>query len=133
MSDKSSTSGIGDIPPSYTGPVSEKETGAYKAAKTAVIVLSALILLALVALIAGGIFKLSGARAPQADTKAPQAGPAAAAVFQRPPDATIVSMESQPDRLILRVRSGDAEEIDIFDTRNGQLVGQVKGGLAPPR
>lgn len=131
MSDKSSTSGIGDIPPSYTGPASEKETGAYKAAKTAVIVLSALILLALIALIAGGIFKLSGARAPQADTKAPQAA-SAAAVFQLPPGARIVSMESQPGRLILRVRSGDTEEIDIFDTRNGQLVGQVKGGLAPP-
>lgn len=131
MSDKSSTSGIGDIPPSYTGPASEKETGAYKAAKTAVIVLSALILLALIALIAGGIFKLSGARAPQADIKAPQAA-SAAAVFQLPPGAHIVSMDSQPERLILRVRSGDTEEIDIFDTRDGQLVGQVKGGLAPP-
>jgi hypothetical protein len=132
MSDKSSTSGIGDIPPSYTGPASEKETGAYKAAKTAVIVLSALILLALIALIAGGIFMIYGAWAPLADTPAPEAA-SAAAVFQLPPGARIVSMESQPGRLILRVRSGDTEEIDIFDTRNGQLVGQVKGGLAPPR
>ena len=35
-------------------------------------------------------------------------------------------MQSQPGRLILRIRNGAAEEIRIIDTQNGRLVGQVK-------
>jgi hypothetical protein len=113
-------SGTGGMPPSYTGPVPEKETTAYKAAKAAVIVLSALILLALVALVVGGIAKLSGKSAP--------ARTGGGTSYQLPPGARIVSMDSQPGRLILRVRTGAREEIDIFDIQSGQLVGQVKTG-----
>jgi hypothetical protein len=91
----------------------------------AVIVLSVLILLALAALVAGTIVKLSGKTAPPA-----RAG--AAATFQLPPGARIVGMDSQPGRLIVRVRDGQREEIDIFDTQNGQLVGQVKAGIGGP-
>jgi len=126
MSDNFSTSGKGDIPPSYTGPVPEKETAAYKGARMAVIVLSVLILLALVLLVVGGISRLSGAKAPASPR-------GATTTFQLPPGARIVSMDSQPGRLILRVRGGGGEEIDIFDTQNGQLVGQVKASLAPER
>jgi hypothetical protein len=107
--------------PSYTGPVPEKETTAYKAAKIAVIVLSALIVLAVIALIVGGIAKLSGKSAAPA-----RAGGGTS--YQLPPGARIVSMDSQPGRLILRVRDGEREEVDIFDIQNGQLVGQVKLG-----
>ena len=35
-------------------------------------------------------------------------------------------MDSQPGRLILRIRTATGEEIDILDTQNGHLVGQVK-------
>jgi hypothetical protein len=105
--------------PSYTGPVPEKETTAYKAAKAAVIVLSALILLALAALVVGAIAKMSGKSAPARSS---------GTSYQLPAGARIVSMDSQPGRLILRVRDGSREEIDIFDILSGQLVGQVKTG-----
>jgi hypothetical protein len=35
-------------------------------------------------------------------------------------------MDSQPGRLILRIKTATGEEIDILDTENGHLVGQVK-------
>ena len=35
-------------------------------------------------------------------------------------------MDSQPGRLILRIKTATGEEIDILDTQNGHLVGQVK-------
>ncbi|MBN9589006.1 MAG: hypothetical protein J0G99_08350 [Alphaproteobacteria bacterium] len=112
------------MPPSYTGPVPEKETAAYRAARLAVIVLSALIVLAVIALIVGGIAKLSGRKS---------AGPASGTSFQLPAGARIVSMETEPGRLILRVRDGDKEEIDIFDTQDGRLVGQVKASVGRAR
>jgi hypothetical protein len=118
-------SDAGGMPPSYTGPVPEKETTAYKAAKLAVIVLSALIVLAVIALIVGGIARLSG--------KPSAAVRTGGTSFQLPPGARIVSMDTQPGRLILRVRAGQGEEIDIFDIQNGQLVGQVKASVGPPR
>ena len=101
------------MPPSYTGPVPEKETAAYRAARLAVI-----------ALIVGGIAKLSGRKS---------AGPASGTSFQLPAGARIVSMETEPGRLILRVRDGDKEEIDIFDTQDGRLVGQVKASVGRAR
>lgn len=90
----------------------------------AVIVLSSLIILAVIALIAGAVYKLAG--------KAPASGlsarPADTASFQLPAGASIVSMDTQPGRLILRVRDQGAEEIDIIDTQNGHLVVRIKAG-----
>lgn len=50
----------------------------------------------------------------------------ATATFQLPPGARIIDMQSQPGRLILRVRDTAGEEIDLLDTQDGHLVGQVK-------
>lgn len=82
--------------------------------------LSVLIVLAVIALVVGGI---RGAR-----KKAAYAG--ATATFQLPPGARIVEMQSQPGRLILRVRDGAGEEIDLLDTQDGHLVGQVKATVS---
>lgn len=90
---------------------------ALKAAKLAVIILSSLIILALVALVVGAIMKLSGGGKPKAESPS---------TFVLAPGSRIVSMDSQPGRLILRIRTATGEEIDILDTRNGRLVGQVK-------
>jgi flagellar basal body-associated protein FliL len=108
---------VSDIPPSYTGQPPENQTPGYKAAKLAVIVLSVLILLALVALVVGAIRSMSG--------KHPAAH-GATSTFQLAPGARIVEMQSQPGRLILRVRDKEGEEIDILDVQDGRLVGQVK-------
>ena len=88
----------------------------HKAAKLAVIILSGLIILALIGLVAGAMMKLAG------KSKAREVS----SVFALPPGAKIVSMDSQPGRLILRIRSIAGEEIDILDTANGHLVGQVQ-------
>ena len=107
---------MSDIPPVSNGPVPENQTPAYKAAKMAVIVLSTLIIVAVLALIIGGIAKMGGKTATHG----------AAGAFQLPPGARIMEMQSQPGRLILRVREAHGEEIDILDTQDGRLVGQVK-------
>ena len=47
-----------------------------------------------------------------------------------------MEMQSQPGRLILRVREAHGEEIDILDIQDGRLVGQVKtsfGSDSPSR
>ena len=91
---------------------------ALKAAKIAVIILSSLIILALIALVVGAVMKLSGAK-----KKTPAE---LASSFTLAPGSRIVSMDSQPGRLILRIKTATGEEIDILDTQNGRLVGQVK-------
>lgn len=101
-------------------PLPDNQTPSYKAAKLAVIILSVLIILAVIALVVGGIAKLGRAR--------PFAG--ATATFQLPPGARIIDMQSQPGRLILRVRDAAGEEIDLLDTQDGHLVGQVKASFA---
>jgi len=73
-----------------------------------------------IALVVGGIT--------HAGRKTPYAG--ATSTFQLPPGARIVDMQSQPGRLILRVRDATGEEIDLLDTQDGHLVGQVKAGFA---
>ena len=107
---------MSDIPPVSNGPVPENQTAAFKAARMAVIVLSILIVMAVVALVVGGITRLGGKTAVHGAT----------GTFQLPPGARIVEMQSQPGRLILRVREAHGEEIDILDTQDGRLVGQVK-------
>jgi len=68
----------------------------------AVIILSVLIVVAVLALIIGGISKLGGKTATHGAT----------GTFQLPPGARIVEMQSQPGRLILRVREAHGEEIE---------------------
>ena len=107
---------MSDIPPVSNGPLPENQTPAYKAAKWSVIILSVLIVVAVFALIIGGLAKMGGKTATHG----------AIGTFQLPPGARIVEMQSQPGRLILRVREAKGEEIDIIDTQDGRLIGQVK-------
>jgi hypothetical protein len=114
---------LSDIPPVSNGPLPENQTPAYRAAKMAVIILSILIVVAVVALIVGGISKMSGKSASHVAT----------GTFQLPPGARIVEMQTQPGRLILRVREAGGEEIDILDTQDGRLVGQIKASFGEDR
>jgi hypothetical protein len=91
---------------------------ALKAAKIAVIILSSLIILALIALVVGAVMKLSGG-SKKAAAQLPSN-------FTLAPGSRILSMDSQPGRLILRIKTTTGEEIDILDTQNGHLIGQVK-------
>jgi hypothetical protein len=107
------------MPPVHNGPPPENQTPAYKAAKMAVIILSILIVMAVLVLVIGGIAKMGGKTGTHSAT----------GTFQLPPGARIVEMQSQPGRLILRVREAHGEEIDILDTQDGRLVGQVKASF----
>jgi hypothetical protein len=93
----------------------------HKGAKLAVIILSALIILALIALVVGGISTLSRGKAK------PAAKPS---IFTLAEGARVIAMDSQPGRLILHIRTATGEEIDILDTSDGHLVGQVKATFA---
>jgi hypothetical protein len=110
---------VSDIP----APVDEKKTITYRAARLAVIVLSALIILALIGLVAGAVLKLGGK-----STHA-MGGSGDGGAFALPAGAQIVSTETQPGRLILHVRSGEGDEIDIVSTEDGRLVARIK---SPP-
>jgi len=108
--------GASDMPPVSNHPGPENQTPAYKAAKLAVIILSALIILAVIALVVGGITHL-GRKAPPGGTTA---------TFQLPQGARIVEMQSQPGRLILRVQGAAGEEIDLLDIQDGHLVARLR-------
>jgi len=92
----------------------------YRAAKLTVIVLSALIILALVGLVAGVIWKLSGHSTVQAG---------GGSAFVLPAGAKVMTMETQPGRIILHVHAPEGDEIDILSTDDGHLVAQIK---SPP-
>jgi hypothetical protein len=86
--------------------------------KAVVIGLGALIVIALAFVALGIVKKFSGT--------SPAAAPSSA-VFSLPQGAKIVEMQSEPNRLVLRVRGRDgAEEIDILDTDDGHLVARIK-------
>ncbi len=98
-----------------------KASPTYRAAKAAVIILSALILIALGALVAGIVLKMAGKGA-----AVPAAARSAAFEFALPPGASILSAEVSGDRLVLRVKGPAGEEIDIVDTVTGRLVTRIK-------
>jgi hypothetical protein len=102
----------------------------YRFARGAVIILSVLIVIALIALLLG--FTVRGGGKPAAT--------ASSGELQRvtlPEGSHIVSMDVEQGRLILRTRAFDGEEVDIIDTQDGHLVGRVSVPLAsgekPPR
>jgi hypothetical protein len=86
--------------------------------KAVVIGLGALIVIALGFVALGIVKKFAGSGTAPAPS---------ASVFSLAPGAKIVEMQSEPNRLILRVRTqGGAEEIDIVDTEDGRLVARIK-------
>jgi hypothetical protein len=100
-------------------------TLAYRAAKYAVIVLTALIILALIGLVVGSVMNLSGRSTKLLGTVSSQ-------TLVLPPGARILSSESQPGRLILHVRSPAGDEVDIVNTDDGKLIGRVVAAPPPP-
>jgi len=85
--------------------------------KAVVIGLGALIVIALGFVALGIVKKFAGAGTAPAPS---------ASVFSLPPGAKIVEMQSEPNRLILRVHTQTGDEIDIVDTEDGRLVARIK-------
>jgi len=88
--------------------------------KAVVIGLGVLIVIAFVLLVVGMVTKFNGH---PASTSA-EAGTR----YVLPTGAKIVEMQTQPGRVILRVRSAAGEEVDIIDTQDGHLISRVKAG-----
>jgi hypothetical protein len=101
-------------------PADPKNTPAYRVAKAAVIVLSALIILALIGLVVGFAVKLSG--------KARPAGAAAVpgSTILLPAGAKILKAETQPGRLIVYLQTGGGDEIDVYNLEDGALITRIK-------
>jgi hypothetical protein len=102
----------------------------YRFARGAVIILSILIVIALIALLFG--FTVRGGGKP--------AGTATSGELQHltlPTGSHIVSMDVQQNRLIVQTRAFGGEEIDIIDTQDGHLVARVsvplESGEKPPK
>lgn len=110
-------------------PVDEKQTLRYRTARLLVIILSALIILAVTALVVGGVMQLTGHSTRIFGSGKPvtpgAVAPVGAEAFTLPPGAKVVKTESQPGRLILHVHSAAGDEIDIVDTSDGHLVSRI--------
>lgn len=107
---------------SGTAPANDdpKASATYRAMKAVVIILGVLIVLAFGALIVGAGLKLAGHH------RAADAG----AIAALPPGARITTIETSGNRLILGLRTGESDEVDIIDTDTSRLVARIKP--APP-
>jgi hypothetical protein len=106
-------------------PADPNNTTGLRAAKLAVIVLSALIILALIGLVGGFVYKLSHKPHPSPAAAAP------GAAILLPPGAKIISSETQPGRLIVHLQAPGGDEIDIYDIEDGALIAQIKSASPP--
>jgi hypothetical protein len=107
-----------DISDSATAPqIDVKQTATYRAMLAVVITLGVLIVIALGAVVAG-IFLHLGRHAPGTTP--------AALSYEPPPGAKLIAMETSGDRLILHLRDGASDEVDIVNTDDGKLVARYK-------
>ncbi len=104
---------MSDIPAS----VDPKKTTSYRLLMAVVIFLGLLIVIALGVLVVGLVTRFAAHGAAREGT---------APGLVLAPGARIVAMDTQPDRLILRVRTEAGDEIDIVDIRDGSLIGRIK-------
>jgi hypothetical protein len=103
--------------------VDPKRSGTYRAAMAAVILLSALVAAALIALAVGLARQY---RLYQADQPAAASMAAAAAGVTLAPGARIVSATADAGKLVLHVQTPRGGEVDVFDLATGKLTSQVK-------
>lgn len=101
---------MSDIPTAATA-----DAASGRMLKAVVIGLGALIVIALAFVAIGIVSKLGGHGAAQPSD-----------AFALAPGAKIVEMQSEPTRLILRVRTEQGDEVDIVDTDDGHLVARIK-------
>jgi amino acid transporter len=103
--------------------VNTRKSPGYRAAMAAVIILSALLVLGVLALAAGFARQYRLMHAGPAET-----GTASAASVTLAPGAHIVSAGSDAGKLILHVATPTGSEVDVMDLATGKLTSQVKDG-----
>jgi len=97
---------------------------AYRFLLAAVILLGVLIVIALGVLVAGLSMRLGG--------HGTKSGAETPAQFTLAPGARVVSADVSGDRLVLRLKGGFGDEIDIIDMQNGRLIARMRSA-APPK
>ena len=98
-------------------PLEPQKTTSHRLMLAVVIFLGVLIVIAVCIMVAGLLMKFGG----RAQQRATDAG-----TFALPPGARIVEMQSQPNRLILHLRTPSGDEIDIVDVSDGHVVSRIK-------
>ena len=97
-----------------------KKTATYRVLQAVVIILSVLIVLAMMALVVGGVMKMSGHR-----ESAPSYS-ASSLTSQLPPGARITSVQTNGNRVVIAVHTAEGDEVDIFDTDTGRPVARIR-------
>ncbi len=96
-----------------------KAATSYRLALAAVITLGALIVIGVAIMIVGVV---KGWNKPALPAPAAVKPPISMTLA---PGFTILSSDTQPGRLILHVRSGTEDEIDIIDLSDGHIISQI--------
>jgi hypothetical protein len=98
---------------------------AYRRARLAVIILTTLLVLGMVALVAGFVRQARLMMASHAAVRTVVSEGAAATVMLAP-GARIVSATTEAGKLVLQVATPSGGEVEIIDLASGKLTGQVK-------
>ena len=98
-------------------PIESQKTTSHRLMLAVVIFLGVLIVIAVCIMVAGLLMKFNGHTQPRA---------ADAGMFALPPDARVVEMQSQSNRLILHLRTPAGDEVDIVDVSDGHLIARIK-------
>ena len=101
-----------------------KNTKAYRRAKLAVVILTTLLVLGLVALVVGFVRQGRLMMASHA-ARVSSSGDVAATVTLAP-GARIISASTDAGKLVLQVTTPTGGEVEIIDLGTGKLTGQVK-------
>jgi flagellar basal body-associated protein FliL len=105
---------------SGTAPANDdpRSTASYRGARALVIILGVFIVLALIALIAGFVVRLTSHNQPQSVADVPQ-------IYQLKEGAKITDMKADSGHVVLRIRTDQGEEIEIIDDASGRVVSRV--------
>ena len=96
-----------------------RNSASYRAARALVIILGIFIMLALIALIVGFVWRLTGhGPASQAENTNPE-------MYQLRTGARITDMKVDSGHVILRIKTDQGEEIEIVDDATGRVVSRI--------
>ena len=109
---------MSDLPSTAPATDDPTNTASYRAARALVIILGIFIVLALIALIVGFIWRLTKHAEPQSVADVPQ-------IYQLKEGAKIVDMKPDAGHVILRIKTDQGEEIEIIDDASGRVVSRI--------
>jgi hypothetical protein len=98
-------------------PLEPQKTTSHRLMLAVVIFLGVLIVIAIFILVVGLAMKFRAPSTPHVDD---------AGMVALPPNAQILEMQSQPNRLIFHIRTPSGDEVDIVDVNDGHVISRIK-------